>query len=219
MKAATHQGTCQACGRTQAVTDGTIHKHGYTVDSGFFNGTCPAADHLPLQQADSQFQKHQERRMDYAKRQAAMTAVDFSELTFKLWSEGGELLGSYYKKNAPIESFTKKQYVNRKVIFNSHECAATWAADEFDKAVENKVRAAHRNGEMVMADHADMKKLHADIFGTKLIAIAPAKKWSKDCDNYKSAYAFATGQKALGHKAIIRRSSYGRGQTVHITEA
>lgn len=47
----THKGTCQACGRTQAVDNGSklIAKHGYTVDSGYFNGTCQGSDKKPAQ--------------------------------------------------------------------------------------------------------------------------------------------------------------------------
>jgi hypothetical protein len=50
MAKATHNGTCQACGRDQAVrANGLLAKHGYTVDFGFFNGTCHGSDHLPLE--------------------------------------------------------------------------------------------------------------------------------------------------------------------------
>ena len=47
----THTGTCQACGRRQAVhiNTGNIAKHGYTTDYGFFNGTCGGSDELPLE--------------------------------------------------------------------------------------------------------------------------------------------------------------------------
>lgn len=40
-RTATHNGTCQACGRQHAVNvkSGKLAKHGYTVDWGFFNGT------------------------------------------------------------------------------------------------------------------------------------------------------------------------------------
>src|SRR5690349_9600304 len=39
----THTGTCQACGRQQAVDNTVLHKiakHGYTVNFGYFNGVC-----------------------------------------------------------------------------------------------------------------------------------------------------------------------------------
>jgi hypothetical protein len=48
---ATHNGTCQACGRSHAVglKTGPLAKHGYTVDWGFFNGTCQGSDARPLE--------------------------------------------------------------------------------------------------------------------------------------------------------------------------
>ena len=49
----THTGTCQICERRQAVNvkTGRIAKHGYTVDWGFFSGTCPGSDHLPYEKS------------------------------------------------------------------------------------------------------------------------------------------------------------------------
>lgn len=49
MKAATHYGTCQACGHLQKLPEGRIAKHGYTVEHGFFDGECFGSGHLPLQ--------------------------------------------------------------------------------------------------------------------------------------------------------------------------
>lgn len=51
MTTATHNGTCQACGRQHAVNPktGNLAKHGYTVDWGFFNGTCSGSDRAPLE--------------------------------------------------------------------------------------------------------------------------------------------------------------------------
>ena len=47
---ATHNGTCQVCGNIQAVkSNGRLAKHGYTVEYGFFNGTCRGSDELPLE--------------------------------------------------------------------------------------------------------------------------------------------------------------------------
>lgn len=47
----THRGHCQVCGREQAVDNktGTLAKHGYTVEHGFFEGECPGSHNLPLE--------------------------------------------------------------------------------------------------------------------------------------------------------------------------
>lgn len=43
----THRGTCQSCGKVQAVDNGSkiLAKHGYTVAYGVFNFVCKGADH------------------------------------------------------------------------------------------------------------------------------------------------------------------------------
>lgn len=49
--AATHLGTCQVCGREQALPSGILSKHGYEVAGfGYFHGVCFGAGHLPLEQ-------------------------------------------------------------------------------------------------------------------------------------------------------------------------
>lgn len=49
MKKSTHTGTCQACGRAQALPAGVLAKHGYTVKWGFFSGTCAGSGQRPLE--------------------------------------------------------------------------------------------------------------------------------------------------------------------------
>lgn len=49
------RGTCQCCGRDQAVLAvGVMSKHGYTVEHGWFSGVCPGQNYKPLQQDRSQ---------------------------------------------------------------------------------------------------------------------------------------------------------------------
>jgi len=54
MAKATHNGHCQACGRLQAVTPRGIANHGYTVDYGFFHGTCRGSGFRPLEENRAQ---------------------------------------------------------------------------------------------------------------------------------------------------------------------
>jgi hypothetical protein len=46
---ATHNGTCQVCGRQQAFFAGSVAKHGYDVRHGFFNGVCVGAEKAPAE--------------------------------------------------------------------------------------------------------------------------------------------------------------------------
>jgi hypothetical protein len=49
------RGICQICGREQAVRDkGNITHHGYTIEYGWFDGTCPGQKHKPLQHDKSE---------------------------------------------------------------------------------------------------------------------------------------------------------------------
>ena len=47
------RGHCQVCGREQAVRNGKVAKHGYTIADrglgGWFHGTCPGADYPTLE--------------------------------------------------------------------------------------------------------------------------------------------------------------------------
>ena len=46
---ATHYGTCQCCGHFQKLPGGRLAKHGYTVQWGFFEGTCLGSHELPYE--------------------------------------------------------------------------------------------------------------------------------------------------------------------------
>jgi hypothetical protein len=46
---ATHDGNCQICGRLQRLPGGLLAAHGYTVEWGFFSGTCPGSHATPFQ--------------------------------------------------------------------------------------------------------------------------------------------------------------------------
>ena len=48
---ATHTGICQLCGKRHMLPGGKLAKHGYTVDYGYFNGTCRGSDELPFEQS------------------------------------------------------------------------------------------------------------------------------------------------------------------------
>jgi hypothetical protein len=43
------RGNCQCCGHQQAVVSGTMSKHGYTVEHGWFSGVCSGRNYAPMQ--------------------------------------------------------------------------------------------------------------------------------------------------------------------------
>ncbi len=48
---ATHNGTCQVCGRQQARRPNGLAQHGYTVDYGYFQGVCHGSANLPIEES------------------------------------------------------------------------------------------------------------------------------------------------------------------------
>jgi len=85
----THRGTCQACGRVQAITEwtnkhsgktfGNIAKHGYTVNWGFFNGVCMGADSLPLELSKDTTERLIKELREITAPQADKLAVDLAD--------------------------------------------------------------------------------------------------------------------------------------------
>ena len=52
------RGICQVCGREQAIrSKGNITHHGYTIEYGWFHGSCPGQQHPPLQHDKSVTEK------------------------------------------------------------------------------------------------------------------------------------------------------------------
>lgn len=48
------RGHCQCCGNQQAIKNGTMSHHGYTVRDGWFQGVCRGQRYLPVEQDRTQ---------------------------------------------------------------------------------------------------------------------------------------------------------------------
>ena len=48
-RTATHSGHCQACGNLQKLPAGKLSIHGYTIEHGYFSGTCHGSKELPFE--------------------------------------------------------------------------------------------------------------------------------------------------------------------------
>lgn len=46
---ATHFGTCQICNRKMKAPNGVLSNHGYTVENGYFSGSCHGSHELPFE--------------------------------------------------------------------------------------------------------------------------------------------------------------------------
>lgn len=167
MTKATHNGTCQACGRNQAVkADGRLAKHGYTVDYGYFNGTCSGAEHAPLEK-------------DTAHNVDVVAAV-------RNWADQQEQLSNGNIKTVPVsvkDTDSTDRYARKTIQINREDFIATqrsdWQKDEqqkwddfaskkFDEKIES-VRFQLRNAAKHARKDADLlEALRAKTFGNEL---------------------------------------------------
>lgn len=193
----THTGTCQACGRRQAVhiNTGKIAKHGYTTDYGFFNGVCGGSDHLPLE-------------LDTA----VNIAVVASLIKFAAEQDAkadGEIalvkveVGPYLRDNRGL------RYRERKLVDRAEFADTQPAYASFDREVESIRRSLRRTAEVVRADAAVIDGLRDKVHGQPLQArVVEAEIKREQFRTYREAYARVEALKAAGHKAQSRRA-YG----------
>tara|TARA_R110000868_G_scaffold19939_6_gene85041 strand:- start:2688 stop:3326 length:639 start_codon:yes stop_codon:yes gene_type:complete len=205
-RTATHSGTCQACGRQHAVNvkTGKLAKHGYTVDWGFFNGTCQGSGHLPLQQ-------------DIKLNLEIINAL--YNLAANLEEEAdGEIL----KVSAQVGYSDYDNRGSRKPVyqlvdrerFDSPE-VRRYTYGSFDRAVELTRHRLRHQATQFRAHAAELAALREQVHGTDLIAReveAPIKR--EYFNSYREAYARVEALKAAGHKAQQRRERWSRNYTV-----
>ena len=100
-KKATHIGECQVCGHRQKLPNGQLSLHGYSVNAGFFEGTCNGAKHLPFEQDKSLI----DRSIGMAKEQLAKV-----EANSAAQRDGtGQLVFEAYDKHARHRSLSRRQ--------------------------------------------------------------------------------------------------------------
>jgi len=121
----THKGTCQICGRTQAVDNkrGTIAKHGYTVDWGYFSGQCEGSDELPLEVSKELTVATIARCEDRAEMLLEMTAEDVKVVVLKI-REGRDYRGRPQYKTLGLHSEARHLFAHARdlagLISNRH---------------------------------------------------------------------------------------------------
>lgn len=201
---ATHNGTCQACGRVQAVgpKTGLLAKHGYTVDWGFFNGTCPGSDHKPLQH-DWELN---EQIVQQLRKDAERIAADAEKAIRKVSVQVGSNL-VYGKRVPEYKAFDREEY---EAHFAGKYCTG------FDREVEF-LRERLRRQAKQFRDHAsDLEELRHKTFGKPLIERRTAADLRRETfPSYKAACARIAELKAQGIEARSRRASnWGSSYTV-----
>jgi len=187
----THKGTCQLCGRTHAVNNktGVIAKHGYTVDYGFFNGTCGGSDFLPLQKDREELDLQVKAWERIANKQLETTISDI--------------------KSVPVQG--RQNGVWKTVLMTESEYVeahlAQHYAPNFERAAKIQLANIHSRAQGLLDHSADMKALADKILGTELFSVKEDIKQVKQFPSYSEAYRFFLTLKAEGIKASIRRVS------------
>ena len=201
---ATHNGTCQACGRTQAVNTrhGLLAKHGYTVDWGYFNGVCYGADHLPMEHDDSVMLRTCSQLEEMALNLETITAADITEVQAHVYSQA-------YGKLMP-------KLVGRKEYIATHEpehmrgdiefCNRKWL-----QAREAQVKRNHRQAEKYRSHIEFLKGLREERHGQELYPRddeSVERTRETGFANMRDAYARAEELKVDGWKPRVTRSGY-----------
>ena len=187
----THKGTCQLCGRTHAVNNktGEIAKHGYTVDYGFFNGTCGGSGILPLQKDREELDLQVNAWEKVANKQLSITEADIDSVPVRV------------RKNGDVKTIM----MSESEFLLAHQ--DYYNVPSFERAVQVRLANIHSRANGLLTHAADMKALADKVFGTELFPVKKDIKQVKQFPSYAEANEFFLTLKAQGIKASIRRVS------------
>lgn len=198
---ATHNGTCQACGRSHAIrANGLLAKHGYTVEYGFFNGTCSGSDHPPLELQTGHNEQVVINLREWADKQDAAAVAEITKVPVTKRVRTGN--GAVAKQTVWLD---QEAYEADRSIYGRWEHAV------------NQLRRQHeQNAYQARAQADDLVKLREVVHGQRVkprAAEAPIVR--EHARSYKEAYARVAELKAQGIDARQRRDSgFGRGFTI-----
>lgn len=209
---ATHNGTCQACGREHALTKRGLAKHGYTVDWGYFNGVCSGSDKAPLELDTSYNEKMVEMLVERA---ATLEAKADGEIEAAPYTA--------HRRNRYTGKTEAQQWMMTLEAWVAFNNDAPYAANEWHRMV-SYYRDALRYEAKNLREHADLLvDLRAKVHGQPLKARAsetvspPKREYFK---SYREAYARVEALKAEGKVSItMRRDNVGFGRVVTYREA
>lgn len=160
MTKATHNGTCQVCGRTHAHRPNGLAQHGYTVDYGYFQGVCHGSQNAPIETSTEILDATVARlRRDAARLRTASTPETVTALgpvaaTFRLTPWAKDVEHAHFENEAMFKRRMAQEPDTRKHLARSYYChgddAALWLAIAKRVASGYAVRAA------ALVAHADM---------------------------------------------------------------
>ena len=155
----THRATCQACGRVQALrADGNLAKHGYTVDYGWFNGTCMGSDNKPVEHDLTVLNTVCNSLAEQAESYEGMTAADIRDVTITM------RLG-VDKKDYHVQSDEEIQQL-------AADVDPRFASYRFGRLVEDRLRALKSHAKQMREHVAFMYGVAKDRHGAEPYAVA-----------------------------------------------
>jgi hypothetical protein len=163
MAKATHNGTCQVCGRNQAIKNGVLAHHGYTVEYSYFHGTCQGSREKPLQVSKGLAITTIKSCIDLAKKLGAKTIEDIKSVTVTTRER--------VKYNGYAHTEKTEHEVNNEAEYNelNERSTSKGCYYPFDVAKSIKLKRIHQSG-LGYAEHAaGLKQLIKDVHGTDLI--------------------------------------------------
>jgi len=177
---ATHNGTCQCCGNSQAVNP-NLSNHGYTVDFGYFHGTCRGANAQPLEESrDLSDQLVLELRAE-ATRLAALSTEDIKTITIKVNNnrfrnaiEATETVSS--QEDIDLLCETHEHAKLFKLKYGEGSYSAKWGGNNFADKVKAQLDQLHRQAKFMNAHALGMEQRANLITGKKALDLREVVK-------------------------------------------
>lgn len=162
MTRATHNGTCQACGRKQALR-GTIAKHGYTVDYGYFSGTCGGSDRQPLELETGYNISTVAAIRTWADEQDAKANGEIKTVVVRVYVKGDYARGTagHYEN----QTMNRDQFIEYSKGFSGAQGDEVW-----NSQVSMFKLNLHRNATFARKDADNLDTLREETFGNELEA-------------------------------------------------
>lgn len=225
MKKATHNGTCQSCGRVQASTPRGLAKHGYTVNWGFFSGTCQGSHHAPIEEAHDLLDSIVAQLTATADRLNAITVETLDRIDVR-WHTKRDQQGKrtqverHFETEAAWDEFRKSdEGLSTTYGWKTGHYATSNDYYSFAKMAERNVEAAHRQAKQMLSHCEALEGLKASRHGKPLYervdpkaapdrcpgsgqSPAPRKEGSKGYSLYRRCATCGVGFKITQHGLV-----------------
>jgi hypothetical protein len=174
MIAATHNGTCQACGREQASRPSGLAKHGYTVTWGYFNGTCSGSRHAPLEESRKLLDFTCADMSMAATRLESVTADDVDSIQVQEYDRKG---GKRGHGGYVVNIYSEDEWLAKEIS----EYDRRYGGRGWSDMVKHEVNRLHREAKSYRAHVAMLEKLATERHGQPLIERGPKAPPSDRC--------------------------------------